>query len=131
MDEVAREAVLEAMQQNDIRPFESCRADLVIAEVIIPPRKAIKKKKKKRGSGDGEKEEMEGELESKWMVFDNMQDALKAGWEVSSRRVSFRYRCCILERLLIGIRNLSFVFSKNLSQEKVLAFSLRIAKGRS
>ena len=131
MDEVAREAVLEAMQQNDIRPFESCRADLVIAEVTIPPRKATKKKKKKRGSGAGEKEEMEGEQESEWMVFDNMKDALKAGWEVSSCRVSFRYRRCILERLLIGIRNLSFVFSKNLSQEKVLAFSLRIARGRS
>ncbi|KAL7488290.1 hypothetical protein ACHAW6_013862 [Cyclotella cf. meneghiniana] len=81
MDEVAREAVLEAMQQNDIRPFESCRADLVIAEVTIPPRKATKKKKKKRGGGDGEKDEMEGEQEAEWMVFDNMKDALKAGWE--------------------------------------------------
>lgn len=84
MDEVAREAVLEAMQQNDIRPFESCRADLVIAEVAIPPRKATKKKKKKKGGGDGEKDEMDEEQEAKWIVFDNMKDALKAGWEVSS-----------------------------------------------
>jgi hypothetical protein len=80
MDEVAREATLEAMQQNDIRPFESCRADIVIGEVSIPPRKS--KKKKKRAvvvASEGEEEK-----EPEWLVFDSMKDALKAGWEVSS-----------------------------------------------
>ncbi|KAL3789617.1 hypothetical protein HJC23_003166 [Cyclotella cryptica] len=81
MDEVAREAVLEAMQQNDIRPFESCRTDLVIAEISIPPRKSPQKKKKKRGTGAAEKEEMEEQKQLEWLVFDNMKDALKAGWE--------------------------------------------------
>ncbi|KAL7514139.1 hypothetical protein ACHAXN_012717 [Cyclotella atomus] len=77
MDEVAREATLEAMQQNDIRPFESCRGDIVIGEVSIPPRKS--KKKKKRAAvvaSEGEEEK-----EPEWLVFDSMKDALKAGWE--------------------------------------------------
>ena len=80
MDEVAREATLEAMQQNDIRPFESCRGDIVIGEVSIPPRKSKKKKKKKGAAADGEVEEEE---KPQWLVFDSMKDALKAGWEVS------------------------------------------------
>ncbi len=55
MDEVAREAVLEAMQQNNIRPFDSARAEMLIEQVIIPP---------------------------KSKSYDTMADALKAGWEV-------------------------------------------------
>ena len=82
MDEVAREAILEAMQQNDIRPFDSCRTDLVIGEVSIPPRKSKKKKKRKKG-GDIAAAEIEEEKEPEWLVFDGMKDALKAGWEVN------------------------------------------------
>lgn len=91
MDEVAREAILEAMQQNDIRPFEGCRTDMVIGEVRIPPRKTKKKKKKRKG-GDAVDVEMEEEKEPEWLVFDGMKDALKAGWEVS--------QCCYLTLLL-------------------------------
>ena len=83
MDEVAREAILEAMQQNDIRPFESCRSDIVIGEVSIPPRKSKKKKKKRKKGADVADSEVEEEKEPEWLVFDEMKDALKAGWEVS------------------------------------------------
>lgn len=81
MDEVAREAILEAMQQNDIRPFESCRAEMVIGEISIPPRKSKKKKKKKK---DSDVANVEEEKEPEWLVFEGMKDALKAGWEVRS-----------------------------------------------
>lgn len=89
MDEVAREATLEAMQQHDIRPFESCRADMVIGEIGIAPRKSKKsKKKKKKRSNDGNVSHVvdiadaEEEKEPEWLVFNEMKDALKAGWEV-------------------------------------------------
>ena len=97
MDEVAREATLEAMQQHDIRPFESCRSDMKIGEVGIAPRKKSKKggKKKKKRSKSKEGDDSDGgdvldianveeEKEPEWLVFDEMKDALKAGWEVSS-----------------------------------------------
>eukprot|EP00956_Cyclotella_meneghiniana_P020664 scaffold36738_cov51-Cyclotella_meneghiniana.AAC.1 len=91
MDEVAREATLEAMQQHDIRPFESCRSDMKIGEVGIAPRKRSskkggKKKKKKSKSKEGDILDIanvEEEKEPEWLVFDEMKDALKAGWEVS------------------------------------------------
>jgi len=47
MDECAREAALEALAQNDIRPFESTRMDMTIENVSIPP--VTKKNKKKKG----------------------------------------------------------------------------------
>eukprot|EP00956_Cyclotella_meneghiniana_P029842 scaffold73555_cov37-Cyclotella_meneghiniana.AAC.2 len=95
MDEVAREATLEAMQQHDIRPFESCRSDMKIGEVGIAPRKkgkkgGSKKKKKKSKSTEGDDSDgddvvditdVEEEKEPEWLVFDEMKDALKAGWE--------------------------------------------------
>ena len=93
MDEVAREAILEAMQQNDIRPFESCRSDIVIGEVSIP-RKVKKKKKKRKKGADVAGMEQGEEKEPEWLVFDEMKDALKAGWEVS-----YLY-CLVLLRLL-------------------------------
>jgi hypothetical protein len=37
MDECARETVLEAMQQNNIRPFSDARSQFVIEQVSIPP----------------------------------------------------------------------------------------------
>lgn len=83
MDEVARETVLEAMQQNEIRPFESCRSDLMVGEVSIPPRKSKKKGKKKKKGADAADVEVEEKKEPEWLVFESMKDALTAGWEVS------------------------------------------------
>ena len=51
MNEVALEATLEAMQQNNIRPFESCREDILIESISIPPKKQKKKKKRKKKAG--------------------------------------------------------------------------------
>jgi hypothetical protein len=81
MDECAREAILEAMQQNDIRPFDAARSEMEIGQVSIPPRKikGTKKKKAKKGAAaDGEVAE---EVPPAWVTFDTMKDALKGGWE--------------------------------------------------
>lgn len=80
MDEVAREATLEAMQQNNIRPFESARSEFEFQQVSIPkPQKKTKKgKKKSPDKGDGVEEKQEGKA---WLTFDNMKEALKEGWE--------------------------------------------------
>ena len=48
MDECAREATLEAMEQNNIRPFENARADFAFESISIPPPKKKAKKKKKK-----------------------------------------------------------------------------------
>lgn len=79
MDEVAREATLEAMQQNNIRPFESARSDFVFERVSIPPKPQKKKKKsKKKSTVEVVVEEQE---EPVWQTYDDMKSALKAGWE--------------------------------------------------
>mmetsp|Transcript_33654 Transcript_33654/g.60593 ORF Transcript_33654/g.60593 Transcript_33654/m.60593 type:complete len:229 (-) Transcript_33654:123-809(-) len=84
MDEVAREAVLEALQQNDIRPFASAREEMLIEQVSIPP-KPKKKKKKKGGRKKNAKAEPQVEVEDdtpvSWETFDTMKEALNAGWE--------------------------------------------------
>ena len=81
MDEVARETILEAMQQNDIRPFESARVDMVIEQVSIPskPKKGQKKDKKKKTDAESQQED---DTPAVWMTFNTMKEALKAGWEV-------------------------------------------------
>lgn len=79
MDEVAREATLEAMQQNNIRPFESCRSELEFEQVSIPPKPQKKKKgKKKKSIVEVVVDEQD---EPAWQTFDNMKDALTGGWE--------------------------------------------------
>ena len=94
MDECARETVIEAMEQNQIRPFTNARVDLVIEQVSIPPplkKKGNKKtggKKKMKGSSvaaeegealvDGEP----GEELSLWLTFEDMKGAIDAGWKV-------------------------------------------------
>ena len=95
MDECARETVLEAMQQNNIRPFTTCREEIRIEEVSIPPAKAKKKnknkknKKKKKGFGgkDDEPDDVavEAEIvlereEPQWQFFETMDKAINAGW---------------------------------------------------
>ena len=80
MDEVAREATLEAMQQNNIRPFEAARRDFVFEQVSIPP-KPVKKKKGKKKKNTDQDIVVEEQAEPVWQTFDTMQEALKAGWE--------------------------------------------------
>jgi hypothetical protein len=98
MDECARETVLEAMQQNNIRPFTDARSQFVIEQVSIPPppeakkdKKAKMSNKKKYPKGDqnvklesaiDEPEQKENEESSrKWKYFDTMDGAIQAGWK--------------------------------------------------
>jgi hypothetical protein len=101
MDECARETVLEAMQQNNIRPFADARSQFVIEQVSIPPPEAKKVKaktsqKKKRDSKGGkilqqievadnestdEIKEEEDEAIRQWRNFDTMDGAIQAGWK--------------------------------------------------
>ena len=76
MDEVAREATLEAMQQNNIRPFDSARQEMMIEQISIPSKPTKGKKKK-----DTKKTEVD-ELIIAWETYSTMKDALTAGWEV-------------------------------------------------
>jgi len=93
MDECARETVLEAMQQNNIRPFSNAREDLVIGQVSIPPpaQKKGKQKRKggkaKKGPPDAENPEMEEpqvdeNSAPQWLSFEDMKGAIDAGWKV-------------------------------------------------
>jgi hypothetical protein len=85
MDECARETVMEAMQQNNIRPFSDARMDLTIHEVCIPPpvKKNTKKKSKKRKSKEvPEPEEPVVEEAPQWLTFESMKEAIDAGWRV-------------------------------------------------
>lgn len=74
MDECARETVLEAMQQNNIRPFENCRTEMNLEQICIPPAKRKKKGKKKK-SAAAEPESPE------WRTYDTMKEAIDAGWQ--------------------------------------------------
>lgn len=80
MDEVAREATLEAMQQKEIRPFGSCREDITIEQVSIPPKPKKKKKKSRKKKANAEPQ-VEDDTPAPWETFDTMKEALKAGWE--------------------------------------------------
>jgi len=97
MDECARETVLEAMQQNNIRPFTTAREDIRIEQVSIPPSRPKKSKKKKKnikkknkgfGSGDDESVDVlvQAEVvltesaEPQWQFFESMDKAIKGGW---------------------------------------------------
>ena len=87
MDECARETVLEAMQQNNIRPFDTTRSDFEMENFCIPPppKKNKKKKSKKKKKGAAEDVPVvaeEIEEESAWRTFDDMKGALDAGWQV-------------------------------------------------
>lgn len=92
MDECARETVLEAMQQNNIRPFSTAREDVEIVDVSIPPppkkNKGKKKSsKKKKGMAPAEESAAESDVvetaEPQWRSFENMKGAIDAGWRVS------------------------------------------------
>eukprot|EP00560_Eucampia_antarctica_P002286 CAMPEP_0197833068 /NCGR_PEP_ID=MMETSP1437-20131217/17560_1 /TAXON_ID=49252 ORGANISM="Eucampia antarctica, Strain CCMP1452" /NCGR_SAMPLE_ID=MMETSP1437 /ASSEMBLY_ACC=CAM_ASM_001096 /LENGTH=228 /DNA_ID=CAMNT_0043436859 /DNA_START=165 /DNA_END=851 /DNA_ORIENTATION=- len=88
MDECAREATLEALAQNDIRPFESSRMDMKFEDISIPP--VIKKKKKKKSGRKKNKSSCDTNdpspitdvvEEPKWETFETMKEAIDAGWK--------------------------------------------------
>ena len=98
MDECARETVLEAMQQNNIRPFDTTRAEFEMENFMIPPPKSKKSKKGKKNKNKKGKKQTKGEpvvaedeevpvveeeieKEPEWRVFDDMKGALDAGWQ--------------------------------------------------
>ena len=115
MDECARETILEAMEQNNIRPFSTARAEFVIGSVSIPPRSSSTKKTKKPKSTKSKKakdtaqeesqptdvleqkepEEDSAAAESNWLTFDDMKGAIDAGWRVSAFvLLSHDVTCC-------------------------------------
>jgi len=83
MDECAREATLEAMQQNNVRPFEDARAEFKIESISIFPRKKGAKKKKGKRKKTTKTIEVEAavEEEPKWITFETMKEAIDAGWK--------------------------------------------------
>jgi hypothetical protein len=85
IDECAREATLEAMQQNDIRPFENARNEFEFDTISIMPPKKKKNKgsKKKKGAPAGEEAAAIAE-EPEPLIFDTFKEAITAGWKVSS-----------------------------------------------
>ena len=92
MDEVAREATLEALEQNGVRPFENARSDFIFDTISIPPpqkkKKKGKKKKKKSKNADAAATSSDGAESSQvveeetpaWLTFDSMKAAIDAGW---------------------------------------------------
>jgi Bacterial trigger factor protein (TF) len=85
MDECARETVLEAMQQNNIRPFDNARSEFVLENfVILPPAaKKNKENKKTKKVPTEEPEPVEVVEEPQWRTFPDMKGAIDAGWRVS------------------------------------------------
>jgi len=82
MDETARETVLEALQQNKVKPFDNCRQDMVLLNFSIPPIKKKKKKSKKRKKpADAAVPKENPEEGDVWLSFPTMDEALKAGWK--------------------------------------------------
>lgn len=85
MDECARETVLEAMQQQNIRPFENARAGMVLENFSVPPPKK-KKSKKRRKTAE------EAVEDPSWQSFDTMKEAIQAGRWVPGNSFSFEAR---------------------------------------
>jgi len=88
MDECARETVLEAMQQNNIRPFDDARSQIEMDTFFIPPpktKKSKQKKVKKKKQGDEEEKssvvEEQEDQKPEWRAFNTMKEALDAGWQ--------------------------------------------------
>jgi hypothetical protein len=77
------ETVLEAMQQNSIRPFENCRSEMYLYDFCIPPALTKKKKSSKKRKTNADPivvEAMEDEPAS-WRTFETMKEAIDAGWK--------------------------------------------------
>lgn len=88
MDECARETVLEAMEQNNIRPFSTARSDLVIEQVSIPPPAKSKTTKKKKKTANQEIDDETTTESLEWKSFENMKGAIDAGWKVRIRAIN-------------------------------------------
>lgn len=82
MDECARETVLEAMQQNNIRPFEDARMEMKVEQIRIPPpaMKKGKKSKKRKTAGPAEPEADLDDAQPEWLSFETMKEAIDSGW---------------------------------------------------
>jgi hypothetical protein len=88
MDECARETVLEALQQNNIKPFEGCRQDMSIENVRIPAvmaKSGSKNKKKRKKSPTADPSTSNNTTEEPtetppWRTFATMKEAIDAGW---------------------------------------------------
>ena len=87
MDEVCRETTLEAMQQNNIRPFDGSRAEMEFVSFSIPPiasqkpKKAVGKKKKGADVALGDAVDDAPVEPPSWKSFDTMKEAIDAGWQ--------------------------------------------------
>jgi len=92
MDECAKEATLEALAQNEIRPFQDARDNIEINSISIAPPKEKKKKKKKKKKGNetanddvssSQTETIdEDSKKQNWSKFDTMQEAIdEGGWK--------------------------------------------------
>jgi hypothetical protein len=83
MDECARETVLEAMQQNNVRPFDNTRNELLMEDFRVPPpqNKKVKGKKGKKPKIE-ENSEDTAPLDEipQWASFATMKEAISAGW---------------------------------------------------
>lgn len=82
MDECARETVLEALQQNSIRPFENARSEMAIDSISFPPPPPKRSKKtKKNTSKDTEVPVDEEKPSQEWLTKKTMKEAVDAGWQ--------------------------------------------------
>ena len=88
MDECAREATLEAMVQNNIRPFEDARNNFKFETISIPPptHKANKSKAKVK-AGDTVSANLI--IDGEWMTFTSMKEAIEKGWKVKVLHIIF------------------------------------------
>lgn len=79
MDEVCRETTLEAMQQNNIKPFDGAREDFEFLDFSIPPPARKKKKggRKKKGAPAKDPSPVEP---APWKSFSTMKEAIDGGW---------------------------------------------------
>jgi hypothetical protein len=101
MDECARETVLEAMTQNNIRPFESTRSEFLFLKFSIPPPKSNKKKKNsssnkkhaKQAKNSVDDNDMTTTSTSGWLEFDTMKEAIDAGWRPGQSFSFFAEKC--------------------------------------
>jgi hypothetical protein len=80
MDECARETVLEALQQQSIRPFETTRTEIFLKDFQIPPPKQKKPKKKEQKQKNDEIVHDVNKEEPSWRTFATMKEAIDAGW---------------------------------------------------
>jgi hypothetical protein len=90
MDECAREATLEAMQQNNIRPFQDARNDFKFELISIPPiGKKGKSSKTKEKNKSGSSDDITPVVDEKWTTFTSMKEAIDCGWKVCQRNSDY------------------------------------------